>query len=227
VLKLDQSVRIVTLQFSFSNPAVLPSFLDMGIEEWPNELVERKIQNHGDMVIAETHNCDISRFLAELERTGYCLVSGFCQERINHNKKSQGTYWMVRFMFVRKDCVRVSEGFEKVKHLVRAGLLELVSEALWRVRAFRNPFFKDGEEVTGECALSINLEVRKPLLAVDSQKLVTEVIQGKEVTVPSCRRAVEWLTGPDGKRIGEGPVPVQPKHQLRVQDSMVQLVPNS
>lgn len=57
------------------------------------------------------------------------------------------------------------EASRKIGHDVQLIMIQfqrMCEEAMWRVRAFRNPFFHEGEEVDGKRTISVNLEARKP-----------------------------------------------------------------
>jgi hypothetical protein len=48
-------------------------------------------------------------------------------------------------------------------------LQEIVQLALWRIRMYKNPHFSKGVAIVGQKALSINLEVRRPLYTPDGR----------------------------------------------------------
>ena len=208
---LDGSVKLVMVQVSFSNPNVLPKWIDVDEKEQPEERVERKVRANGTMIIepVEDMNCSLDQFVSDLEEAGFALVSAICQKR-PHGKQKGQFYWMARFVFVRQEDLQANEGFDRVKHLIYAELRNIFREALWRVRAFRNPFFKDEEEVAGAASLSINCEARKPLRVIEQNR--------------PPRPAMEWLKDENGQKIGDGPVAVKAKCHLRVQDGEVRLV---
>lgn len=221
---LDKSVRLAMIQVSFSNPDVLPKWIDIDEREQVEERVERKSRTNGVQVIeqSEDMNCSLAEFVGDLEKSGFALMSALCQKR-PHGKQKGQFYWMTRFNFVRQEDLQANEGFDRVKDLIYEELRKIFSEALWRVRAFRNPSLKDGEEI-GTYFLSVNCEARKPLHTVDRNQLITVSIQGKEITVPTLRPAMEWLKDGNGQKIGDGPVAMRPKCHLRVQDGKICLV---
>lgn len=204
------SVRLISFQFSFSNPRIVPHSLKQLEREGEtlekrNERKER--EGSGSMIIEPTENCSLVEFLDNLEEAGYEMVDAFYQSRVDPKDPcGRRMYHMMRFLFARREYVDLSDEFKKVQDTIRAELREICAQAMWRVRVFRNPFFKKGEEIPGQHALSINLEARKPLFCPD----------GQPVTV--------WQKDEDGRRVGDKPIPIKPDHCLRIKDNAVQLL---
>jgi hypothetical protein len=214
------------IQTSFSNPDVLPRWINrVEKKEGNKDREERKSHAGGTMIIepSEDMNCSLDKFVSDLERAGFVLESASCQKRI-HGKQKDQFYWMARFIFVHREDLQANEEFDQIKYLIYSELRKIFKEALWRVRAFRNPFFVEEEEVVGVCMLSVNCEARKPIHTIDRNQLVTVSIKGKEITAPTRRPVMEWLKDRNGQKIGDGPVAVQAKCHLRVQDGEVRLV---
>ena len=197
---LDFRSHLVALQFSFSNPAAIPSSVKQRSPEAVEDRNERKNRCSGRRFIEPTENVSLVWFLRELEASGYEVVDAFYQERLNPKGDSygKGTYHMVRFLFARREDVELSEEFGRVKDTLRAELQEICRAAMWRVRAFCNPLYENGEEVPGYSALSINMEARKPLFLPD----------GQPVTV--------WQKDEYGERVGDAPLPLRPSFWLMV-----------
>lgn len=156
-------VRLVVIQFSFSNPAAIPAGVARRAAETQEEhvdRVERKSRETGLIVIEPTQNCSLATFAGEFEGAGYELVDAFYQERRDRkDPRAQRTYHMVRFVFAQELFADVSDEF---RSNVEAALTLMCRQATWRVRAFLNPFYSDGQEVPGQSVLSINLEARTP-----------------------------------------------------------------
>lgn len=74
---------------------------------------------------------------------------------------------------------------------------DICETALWRVRAFSNPFYIEGEEVDGVRAISINCEARVPLFLPNGQPVVAR------------RKDAQ------GNKIGD-PVPIEPSGILTI-----------
>lgn len=74
-------------------------------------------------------------------------------------------------------------------------LQTICNTTVWRVRVFANPHGQ----------LSVNLEARKPLFLPDGQPVV------------------EWQKDAEGNRVGDNPIPIQPKHRLQVEDGTIVL----
>lgn len=172
--------------------------------ETPDERVVRKSLSNGDMVIEPTVGCSLKQFLEELKSAGYEMVDAFYKERINA-KNPRKPYHMVRFVFARHEFATISDEFKEVRKTILAELKVICENALWRVRAFRNPFYKNGEEIQGEFAISINMEARQPLF------------------LPNGQPVVIWKKDESGERVGEAPLPISPIYHLRVVNRVVSL----
>ena len=139
-----------------------------------------------------------------MEQVGYELVDAFYKPRID--RESGRTYHMVRFVFAHHDCVNLSDEFKRVRNTIRVALDEVCISAMWRVRAFVNPFFKNGARCDDQFALSLNFEARKPLF------------------LPNGQPVVVWQRDASGEKVGEAPLPLKAKVAVRVQGQAVQLV---
>ena len=204
MVTLDHNIRLVSLQFSFSNPGVIPASVKRLERETADEMIKRKSQKTGILVIQPVENVSLVEFLHDLEKVGFEMVDAFYKERIDRkDPRGNRTYHMVRFLFARHEFVNISDVFKKAQRVVRDELKSICEVAMWRVRVFSNPFYKNGEQIPNQRALSINLEARKPLFAPD----------GKPITI--------WQKDGDGWRIGEAPVPIQADFQLRIIDDTI------
>jgi len=209
MIALD-SVRLVALQFSFSNPKGIPASVRRLDRETPEERNERKNHSSGTMVIEPTENCSLIDFLDELKGAGYEMVDALYKKRIDpKDSRGRRTYHMVRFLFARREFVDLSEEFKAVRDIISRELRSICEVVMWRVRVFLNPFYENGEEVIGHRAISVNLESRKPLFCPD----------GQPVTV--------WQKDEKGNRVGHAPLPIKPDCCLRVKDNTVQLMVQS
>ncbi len=201
---LGPSVRIVAFQFSFSNPDVVPDCIKRLPAETPIEAVARKtVPVPGQALIQPTEDVSLAEIPGMLEQTEYELVDAFYKPRID--QKTGKTYHMVRFVFSHRDYVNLSPEFKVVRDRIRLALNEICVQAMWRTRSFLNPFFKDGERVGGQYAMSLNFEVRKPLFLPDGQPVVM------------------WQKDAQGKRVGTAPLPLQAKFSLAIEDRVVTL----
>jgi len=202
-IALDTTARLVSLQFSFSNPSVIPITVRRRQAETKTESDQRKQRSGGILAIEPCENVSIAEFVRKLEQSGYTLVDGLYQARQDVKHPSQ-MYHMVRFVFSRTQFVEITEQFREVQPKIREELHSIGETAFWRVRAFSNPFYKNGEEIGGFRALSFNFEVRIPRYLPDGQPVVQ-------------RRKDEH-----GKKIGD-PVPIEPAHHLVIQENVVML----
>ena len=207
MVALNGTVRLVALQFSFSNPDTIPATVKCQERETPEERVERKSHSSGVMVIEPTEKCSLVEFLGELEAAGYDMVDGFYKERIDaKDPGNKRTYHMVRFFFARREFAELFNEFRTVRDNIRIELQNMCESALWRVRSFSNPFYRKGEGVFNQRAISINLEARQPLFRPD----------GQPVTV--------WQKDENGKRMGDAPLPIKADYCLRIVGDAVNLM---
>ncbi len=207
MIELNGAIRLVALQFCFTNPDVVPPSVKRLVRETPEKRVVRKDRSNGFVVIEPTAKCSLVKFPGELEAAGYELVNAFCEERIDgKDARGKRTYYMVRLLFARSEFVDISAEFREVRDTIRAGLQELCESAMWRVRAFSNPFFMDGEEIPGQRAVSINLEAREPLFRPDGQPVVV------------------WQKDERGERVGDAPLPIVSERRLCVIGELVKLM---
>lgn len=210
MVALNGTVRLIALQFRFSNPDAIPATVKRQDRETKEEYVVRKSRSSGVMVIEQTSNLhSLTELLADLEVAGYKLVDALYQERpFNEKKNPKGkwTYHMVRFLFARHELVELSDEFKKVRDIIRAELQSICEGTVWCAVVYSNPFYKDGVEVSGECAVNINLTARQPLFRPD----------GQPVTV--------WQKDENGKRVGDAPLPLKADYCLRIVGDAVQLV---
>jgi len=198
---------MVAMQFSFSNARAVPRWIGAEERESPEESKGRKNRSTGKLVIEPVEGCSLMRFVEDIEKAGYTLVDAFSQKRLQKGQV-ENTYQMVRFVFVRNDFLKSPNSFASVRALALASLNEMCKSALWRIRAFLNPYYDHGEKVPGEYFVGINLEARQPLRLLD----------GRPVTM--------WQKDERGMRIGDAPLPLQPSHWLRIQNEEICLVAN-
>jgi len=211
VITLNGTVRLVALQFRFSNPDVIPSSVKNRLgRETREEYEKRKSHSSGVVVIESTEKkYSLVEFLGELEAVGYELVDALYQERPHNNAKDthdKYTYHMVRFVFARREFVELSDEFKKVRDTIRAELRSICEDALWCAQVFSNPFYKNGEEIPDQRAVNINLTARQPLFRPD----------GQPVTI--------WQKDENGERVGDAPLPLKADYCLRIVGDAVQLV---
>jgi hypothetical protein len=175
--------------------------------ETPEERVVRKSRSSGVMIIEPTEKCSLVEFLGELEASGYEMVDDLYKERIDaKDPRGKKSYHMVRFLFARREFVELSDKFKKVRDIIRAELRSICEAAIWRVRLFSNPFYKNGKEIPDQRVVSVNLEARTPLFRPD----------GQPITI--------WQKDENGKRVGDAPLPLKADYRLRIIDDTVQLV---
>ncbi|MDP1688904.1 MAG: hypothetical protein Q8L47_02125 [bacterium] len=207
MITLNRDVRLVLLQFNFSNSDAVPATVKRLNPETKKESTERKSRSSGVMVIEPTLKCSIVAFLDELEEAGYEMVDAFYNERVDaKDTRGRRTYHMVRFTFARHEFVDLSDEFRGMRSAIRAELRDLCGNAMWRVRAFSNPFYIDGMESPDQRTLCINLEVRQPLFRPDGRPIMV------------------WQKDESGNRVGDAPLPLKADYYLWLVDNVVSLM---
>ncbi|MBN1585012.1 hypothetical protein JW899_01460 [Candidatus Uhrbacteria bacterium] len=207
MVALNGSTVLVALQFSFSNPNAIPATVKRQDRETPEERMKRKNNASGVRVIEPTGKCSLLGFLEELEAAEYEMIDAFYKERIDaKDPYGRRSYHMVRFLFARHEFVELSDEFKKVRDIIRAELQSICEAAMWRVRSFSNPFYKNGKEIPDLRTVSINLEARQPLFRPC----------GQPVTV--------WQKDKNGERVGDAPLALKADYCLRIVNDAVQLV---
>lgn len=193
--------RIVTLKFSYSNEAKAPKSVPWKPMETRVDEQKRKARSTGSVIIAPVENVTIWGFLLEILGQ-YTLVDAYNQERQKHqaNKMPGATFFTSVFTFACNEDVKPSSAFfQNIKEKATDDLYLMCSGALWRVRAFDNPLYKDDVEVEGQRALNVNLEVRTPLWGPDGNKILV------------------WQRDETGEKLLNLPkIPIKPNGALRM-----------
>lgn len=202
------ATRILLMQFSFTNKSAVPKCIPMMDDELLRESHERKQVISGVQIIPPILNVDVKPFLTPLVSSGYELVDARYQPRVDR-RNARKTYHMIRFVFCRHEYAKVTDQFAVRRDACWAALSEMCTVAMWRVRGYRNPLIVDGEQVDGECAISLNFEKREPFYDKDDN--------------PVCR----WRKDKNNRRIGDAPVPLSPEHYVDFSDGEVRVLPSS
>lgn len=202
-MNLDQTVRLVSMQFSFSNFRFVPESVRMVPDEEAWQAEARKNTTAGVEFLKPTENCSALSFANDLKHLGYEMVDAFAMKRW---KEHHVPYAMVRFVFAAKKYVKISDEFRAKRKAIEADLIKMCSDAMWRVRAYNNPYFLNGDE-TSERALSINMEVRQPLYLPDGRPIKARRKEG-------------------GVAVGN-PIPLHPDHKLVIINRDIKIVSNA
>lgn len=203
---IDQSVAGVMLQFSFGNCNLVDRwFWREQTESLQGRAArkERENENNGSVqFIMSTANVGVRAFILELQAAGFVMTDALAQERANQKNKGR-TYFAVRFVFHKEPLTRplTNEWATILKNHCESSLDRLCKEAMWRVRAYRNPLHH--EKSVGRFGLSVNFEARSPYRNGD----------GTQVT--------RWQKDVSGERIGEKPTPITPDAYLRLIDDRI------
>ena len=139
------NARLVMLQFSFSNPGVIPAAVKKLENEAPEEWFARKARYGTSAYLIEpVENVSLSKLLAGVEQAGYQLTDAFYRPRLDQKER---TYHTARFVFCRPEHANPCPELAEKRELIRSELGKMCEQAAWRVRAYLNPFFQKGEEV--------------------------------------------------------------------------------
>ena len=204
---LDEEIPMVIIQGSFSNKNAVPQSLRMVEAETVAQSELRLSREGTGQMIELRQNCSTVELLNDIKNAGYQLADALCQIRVNPKdwtKKSR--YYMVRYTFVKTEKAEPATEFLKTRDAVENDLEKLLTESLWRIRVFLNPFFKNGQWVDGLHAVSVNLEARKPLFLPD----------GKPV--------VQWKKDEQNNRIGEAPEPIKAEQVFHIDQNSIGFV---
>ncbi|KKR46651.1 MAG: hypothetical protein UT82_C0009G0015 [Parcubacteria group bacterium GW2011_GWB1_40_14] len=190
---LEDSARMVALQFRISNPRILPKYVRELPEESCESQVKRRNNQTGILIIESSRNTSVAQLLADLEYFRYEMINAVSFLRTDLNDPSRKSkYHIVRYSFVLREHVRISNEFRELRVEAIADLRGICESALWNAEVYSNPFVS-GEEVpaSGARTISVNLAGRKPIVPV-------------------------WHRDGEGNRLGESPVLMQPDYNLRL-----------
>lgn len=193
---LDGTVRLVILQFSFSNIRLIPSWLlEKRVETRKLDIPREKIKG------TQLFQCDKDLYvlpvISGLAEAGFVMVDAFFKWRSDGHGRQ---YSMVSFVLGLKKTAHLEDEFAEYRERSNKALALMCEQAMWRrVRGFRNSFFLRGEVVDGLYVVSIDLARRIPLLDRDGKRLV------------------HWTIEDTGK-IDDEPVPIEPKSFLKIID---------
>lgn len=194
---IDGEIRKIYFQFSFSNRSSVPQPLRRLPDESKGDHLSRKsVITDSLQVIEPTDKTSFHGFLKSLESEGFVLVDGCFQ----HRWKESGVYYMVRFVFARSEVATVHPEFARIRGAARINIIRLFANAFWRIRGYRNRL-PDGT------MLSFNFEHRVPVVNND----------GEEVK--------EWRKDVNGKRVGDGPIPIWPSYKASIRGGALRLRP--
>lgn len=185
------------LRFSFSNLDLIPDCLEQesGIEK-PEKFLARQFEIPGEQFIEPVEAVGCLLFIRDMEEAGYIIVDAFFKV----GKKYGRDFGIMLFTFAIKENAHCSERFLRAKLAIEQKLHNLFEQNMWRVRAFLNPFFKNGKMIDDLYAVSVNFEVRTPLVDGNGKPLV------------------QWQKNDKGERIGDAPIKICPKLFLRIEN---------
>ncbi len=190
---LEDSARIVALQFRFSNPNALPKYVKQLPEETRESQINRKSNPTGAVVVESAANTSLAQLLLDLEYFGYEMINAvsFLRSELR-DPAGKSKYSIVRYSFVPREHVRISDEFRTLRVEAIGDLRGICEGALWAAEVYSNPFGLDEETLSvGQRMVSINLAGRRPIVPV-------------------------WKRDGEGNRLGEAPALLQPDYSLRL-----------
>ena len=198
------AVRLISLRFAFSNSKIIPECVREKIStRLPSSFLQEQPNVQGVMFLDPVEKVGCLPFLRDLKGRDYILVDSFYEaKKRTHGKE----YFLVRFDFASLDYAYTDDRFDREQRpKLEKALYNLFRESMWRVRAFLNPFYEEGQILENQCAISINLEARYPLFDKFGQR---------------CR---EWEKDEFGQPTGDAPVKVHPKLFLRIKKGDIKI----
>lgn len=205
---LGPEVKIIILQFCFSNHSIVPNVLkNLGYDQVQNRAVRGP--KTGVQIVRPTEKTSLKYILKNLTKNGYDLVEAFYQPSVDQRHKK--TYHLVRFIFKRNEDVVEKELYKEFVNQKKEIFRELgtmCTRALWRIRVYINPFYKNNAEVEGQFCVSMNADARMPLFDNKGERLV------------------RWERDPFGERIGNAPKPLMAENYLNIIDEEIKVLPN-
>ena len=175
-IQLKKTDRLLIVQFDLSNENALPFKLSDRGTETKEDAQSRKTQNrrhdYSNRLTDEKGSIFAAYLPISLHENGFILVSADHRRRID-KKNPKIFYNAIRYTFVRKEFENKSDPklveFLPWRGIHCAGMQELCELANWdQVRIYRNPFYMNGEPVSGFSSISINFDARKPLYENDA-----------------------------------------------------------
>ena len=201
---IEEGVRLIAVQFSFSNPEAIPDSVRRLQPETEIESIKRHHKNEtgdGYLILKPTENCSLVKLPGGLAEDGYNLVDAFYQERLRRGR----SYHMVRFLFSREPARVANPDYNNFMQTQGRAVNafdfnEMCSCSMWKGQVFSNLFYGNGGKATSERVVNIALVARKPLFRPD----------GTPVMV--------WKKNENGERVGDKPVPLHPEYYLNIKE---------
>lgn len=219
--RLNDNVRLVVMQFACSKKERMPVLKWLKKETMleSDERMAKSDPTYGDgklFMDTEVNTVSVYDFLSDLEEAGYEIIDAFNQERIEWDLNAiYKKFYIARFIFAHREYVNSSKDFENKRDMVHAEFLKMAMEAIWRVKGFSNPFYKDDERISGQYTISVNMVARNPL--VDNEGRPLYIWKKDEYGQKIIER------DENGKKIGDAKILVKPKYCLRIENNCVEL----
>lgn len=159
------AVEAIIIQFSGSSDKWIPRSVWSVPDETHRESNGRKAKAGGVVAIEPTEQVSVAD-VADLLDTGFTITNVLRQMRVNRNQPGK-KYHMLRYV-IHPTSDRAEDSLENIKGNypdVESDFVGLLNDSLWRVRAYHNP------QESGGVVISINLELRVPLLYPDGEPI--------------------------------------------------------
>lgn len=174
-MTLDDSVRLIVLQFNFSNPNVIPRSIKISDQEQSQKEAAQKPAT-GKLLFETPEKISLERAITGLLETGYEMTDAFCKVKTNGRGKPNS--YSAFFIFAKRENARITEKFWETRKQHYLELFRLCREALWQIKVFYNPLFENGKETAGQRAVNILAQNRQPLFQSNGSRIFTTKQEG-------------------------------------------------
>ncbi len=192
-------IKLVHLDFSAKKPRFVPEGVPR-FDETPERFRQRSLRKpSGKKIMDPVPDTDVSELPDALEALGYEFVSLKHLVLLDdYSETGIPTKNVLRAVFCTSEYAHPSSEFLSVKEKMRQKLMEVMTSAAWTAEVYRNPFYWSRKEVSGQYAISFNMNARKPYY------------------YPNGYNVVQWERNKNGKKVGEMPAPVSPRWYLKL-----------
>lgn len=209
--------RMVIVNFRIGNPAFVPASVARFNSRESRVREDRQERDEQDRTEPlEGEGVSLRKlFFTLVFDFDYRLVDAAYQQQTEPDPSGRGggdrVVHLVKFVFVPKTTVDKGNALQNAKVPTREGIIrdfiQLVTDNVWSVRVYENPFLKDGLPVRGQRVVRVNCAVRQPLVESD----------GSSVMV--------WPADEGGRKVKSGAkVPLTAKRILDLKDGVVRIM---
>lgn len=153
---LDPSLRLLVIEFSFTNGDLLRPFVP-----YRDRSTRRNKKNTGQKIFEKIPNICGDQFPGDLADSGFVLVDAwqFSQSQ-GATRRDRHT---LRFTFAPSNHSCVSEEFSVIQQRCWKLFSDMLKGVTWTASGYVNPFYRDQKEVPGCATIALNFSMRDPL----------------------------------------------------------------